>query len=178
MTVSKIFEQVQFADASYSNFLAVAGELIEGTPTGVQTEAGLVAGEFAPAQAAHFVTNYHVLHHRPNTRSGFSAMLVGSNDSANPGLTIVFRGTELFTGFPDFPDLLGAGVQGIVGYGAAIEQIVDLYNYWQRLTSPAGAPVRLARIATTTDVNASGIFFPTVQSPGATYLRIEFFQSA
>lgn len=178
MSAPNMYEHVQLADAVYANFLFLSDVAIEGVPTDGQVRDGLGLAGLSSAQVGYFIQHHKVLHHRPNTSSGFAAVLVASRDTANPGLTLAFRGTEMGAGFPYFPDLFGAGVQGIAGYGAAIDQIVDLYNYWQRLTASAGASVRLARIGSTSDPNATGVFYPTVQTPGATYLRIEFFQSS
>ncbi len=140
-----IFQQVQLTEASYADF-----------STGVAIEDALETSGFSEAQAAEFIEHWQVVNHMPNTDdNGFSATLFQSLDA--PGqYTLAIRGTE----FPAdiINDILSADLGGIAISGAAFEQIIDLYNYWQRLTTPAEQNVRIAKLATTVDATASGIF--------------------
>jgi len=68
-----------------------------------------------------------------------------SNKSSLTPVTL--RGTEP-TRNQIIPDLGYADVGDIVRDGLAIDQIVDLYNYWQQLKAPQGASYQVAELET------------------------------
>jgi Ca2+-binding RTX toxin-like protein len=88
---------------------------------------------FSETQAVDFVQNWSVISgsHQPNMPSGFSATLFKGIDQG--GLSgeyvVAIRGTEE----PDV-DLAGADGGDIFLDGLAVDQIIDLYNYTQKLT--------------------------------------------
>ncbi len=84
------------------------------------------------SQIDYFMTNWEIVSHQGNTDTGFSATLfkkVGANE-----YYYACRGTE----GPDWEDLFVTDIGDIVTDGLAIKQIVDMYNDWQRITTPEG----------------------------------------
>lgn len=109
---------------------------------------GSFNGEFSDTQATDFATHWEVVDHLPNTASGFSGTVFRRRD-CDPAtglvagdLVFALRGTE-----PGLTDLYQADFNEIVKNGLAFRQIIDMYNYWQRLITPTG---ELARQATLT----------------------------
>lgn len=105
----------------------------------------LKAEDLSTTQATYFESQWAVVHHLPNTITGFSATLFRrlENDpvsGAQAGeLVLALRGTEQLD-----LDLLQADFRELVGNGLAINQIVDMYNYWQKLITPVGTDARQA----------------------------------
>ena len=94
--------------------------------------------------------------HHENTASGFSATLF--EDRTSPGnFTLAFRGTELPGDI--FNDVYSADLNGIVISGAAFEQIVDLYIYWHRLTTPTTSHYVQAELITSSTPPENGYFY-------------------
>ena len=136
----QIFSLAQLAEASYAEF-----NLFSNNKAGLV--AALEASGFSATQASEFAKNWRVVHHQPDTASDYSGTLFEyiGNDPAS-GFTkgkLVFaqRGTAGILG-----DILDADIHGIAVNGLAFKQIVDMYNYWQRLTANAGATVHEARL--------------------------------
>lgn len=135
MTITtKLFALAQLAEASYARFDKFA-----------DTESALIAQngndyKFSPAQATEFVNNWRVVHHQQNLTSGFSATLfeyIGNDPTSGfttGELVYAPRGTE---GLPSF-DLWVADLGDIVTDGLALDQIVDMYNDWKRITAGSG----------------------------------------
>ena len=130
MRTVNLSAMAEVAEASYAD--------LEGAIAPDDIAAALVGEEFSATQASEFVNHWKVAHHQPDDPvSGFSATLFESLD--NPGeFALAIRGTA---GLVD----INADVGDIVQDGLAIKQIVDLYNYWQRLSTPDTQQVRLAR---------------------------------
>ena len=139
-TPSKLFEQMELAEASYVLF----------DPSVYNNQEHLEAylknrhleGKFSAAQATEFITHWKVKDHLPDTTSGFSATLFESLD--NPGqLTLAFRGSN-----PDWllTDFVGTDVGDVILDGLALDQIVDMYNYVQRLKASVGSTYTVARL--------------------------------
>jgi len=176
MTNAKLGQIALLAEASYAALEVDISNLDD-------VERVLIDGGISRTQASEIRQNFVIRDHRPNTNSGFSATLFQTKNSAgSAGLTLAIRGTE--PGFLGLGvDVVSADLGGIVLEGAALYQIVDLYNYWQQLTAPATAIGRLARLVETDDPTASGIFTqPMPVGIGAAarvvYRRIEFFDQA
>src|SRR5579885_55084 len=174
---TSLFDQIQLAEASYANLFDTNTQSTITNPDDVKQS--LVnkqpdgSYDFSEVQATEFIQHWKVVNHQPNEPSGFSATLFESID--RPGeYTLAFRGTEQFNA-----DILSADFGGITLQGAAFNQIVDMYNYWQRLITPTNQHVRTAKIVTTADGTASNIFDSgtvTDESGNAyqLYVRIEF----
>src|SRR3989344_2578422 len=87
-TIKDYFEQAQFAQAAYAN--------LDGSLSLVQAlqETGTGKPNFSTSQANEFDDHYRVIHHLPNTSSGFSATLFQNIDTG--AYTFAIRGTEGF----------------------------------------------------------------------------------
>ena len=131
----RLFEQAQLSEASY-----VFLENSIGDQTDLETS---LRSDFSAIQAAEFVKHWRVANHQRNTESGFSATLFESLD--RPGeYTFAVRGTESLTRDPR--DLLYTDGGDIVADGVALDQIVDLYNYWHKLTAAENASYQIASL--------------------------------
>ncbi len=89
----------------------------------------LEQADMATSHVSAFTATYTILNHIPNTASGFSATVFKSSDGQ---LTVAIRGTEGVNG-----DDLHAD-NHITQYGAAYNQIVDMYNWWKQVSITAG----------------------------------------
>ncbi|HEY6093367.1 MAG TPA: VCBS domain-containing protein [Gallionellaceae bacterium] len=135
-TIISLFEQAQLAEAAYANFYDDAGHLIS---TDEQLKAVLtnsdLGGSFSQIQASDFAARYEVV--SQFTATGLGGLTDGSGFSATLFLdkrtgqySFATRGTQ-----PGYADLLASDLGDIVGDGIAIDQVVDMYNYWKSLTS-------------------------------------------
>ena len=171
MTPDKIESLALLAEASYGQFQVV-------TPNQTEIRQILLAAGISSSQIVDLTSKFSILRHIPNTPSGFSATVFqAAGSDSGTGLTLAIRGTEPFA--QAGVDLVQADLGGIVLEGAALYQIVDLYNYWKQLTASSGATVRLARIVETNDPLSAGLF-AAVTLPGrdSSFRRIEFFDQA
>ncbi len=122
-TIQNLFQQALLAEAAYSNFLDSTKTTFDALTTG--------DGKFSQVQAAAFVLEWSVVDQYTATGSfgqtwtgtGFSATLF-KNKTGQYNLAI--RGS---TAMNDF--LADAAL--IIRDGIAVLQMVDMYNYWQRL---------------------------------------------
>jgi hypothetical protein len=120
MQADSLFSSAQLSLAAYANF---------------QEDAYVVALKNAgmtQAQADKFASEYSVVTQIGDTLSGFSATVF---KDTNNQLTIAFRGTN------DLFDLLDADFSEIVATGAARTQIVEMYNWWQKISHINGSEV-------------------------------------
>ena len=92
-------------------------------------------GEFTFDQANAFLNSYQVIDALPNDASGFSATLFKDQSGT---FTLAIRGTERLTDNP--PDITDADLD-IATIGIARDQVISLYNYYQRLATPTGQSV-------------------------------------
>jgi len=133
--VKDLFEQAQLAEAAYAKFWNAATNSPITDPTLVKNALQDTAnnGSFSATQAAEFVNNWRVVDHVPDLNSGFSATIFESLD--NPGeYSLAIRGSLLDDLAVDFR----ADVALIAYEGVATEQLIDLYNFWQRASTPTG----------------------------------------
>jgi hypothetical protein len=119
-TIQDLFLQAQLAEAAYADFTNYLND-----PAGALTNPSL-GGNFSSSQAAAFAARYQVVSQLPNTASGFSATVF--LDTTTGQYTFAARGTEFG------PTDLSTDLGDIVADGLALDQIVDMYNYWQSLT--------------------------------------------
>ncbi|MGH8612469.1 MAG: calcium-binding protein [Gammaproteobacteria bacterium] len=123
-TIQDLFRQSQVAEAAYANFAAFPNN-----PKDALEDAG-----FSATQASAFVEQWQVLSQYtspPGTFGitdgvGFSATLFQDRETGQ--YVFAVRGSEL--GFSD----LAADLGDIVADGLALDQIIEMYNYWQSLT--------------------------------------------
>lgn len=156
---TKIFDMASMAEAAYANFVDASGDLL------VTDTATLIAkledfdgdpsngkSGFSKTQAEEFAKHYRVISQRPNTDSGYSGTLFERLDKNGAGTgEYIFaqRGTESFTqaslSAPVGLDL-AVDIGDLVADGLAWSQIVDMYNYWKVLTTPAGLTYQKATL--------------------------------
>lgn len=118
-TIQDLFQQAQLAEAAYANFAAHPGD-----PQAALQDQGNNM-HFSESQATAFVAQWAVVDQLPDTSSGFSGTLF--QDKATGQYTFSLRGTA---GGTD----LAADVGDVFLDGIALDQVVDMYNYWQSLT--------------------------------------------
>jgi len=127
-TIREYFNNAQFAQAAY----AVLDKDL-GSAAYKQTLKD--DADFSTSQATQFASQYSIIHDQQNTSNGFSTTLF--KDSSDQ-YTLAIRGTE--------PTLSGIGadlfltdIADIGADGIALKQGIDLFNYYKKLITPAGA---------------------------------------
>ncbi len=141
MDSSSLFQLAQLAEASYADLVDVGAK--------DELETALQAEKFTQEQAEEFAKHWRVADHQPNTDSGYSGTLFESIE--NPGqFVFAFRGTETH----DLVDL-NADLGDIVTDGLATEQIIDMYNHWQRITTADDQPYQAAKLTINTTETAA-----------------------
>ncbi|MEZ5614545.1 MAG: hypothetical protein R3E35_04955 [Rhodocyclaceae bacterium] len=142
-TIPQIYDQSELALAAYAN-------LTPGVTNDLVRREALVAAGFSAKQAEEFARKYPVVVTQFNDTvaegglgTSFSATVF---KDASGNLTLAIRGTaELFSSPSDlFPTDATIATSG-VGY----DQIVAMWNWWQRVSNPADAPVTQYRLVAT-----------------------------
>lgn len=123
----------KLAEASYADF----------ANKNITKLAVLEAKEFSTSQAITLLSEWTIANHQKNTSSGFSATLFQNKNTGQ--YVFAARGTE-----PGLTDLIADGAD-LVRDGLALDQIVDMYNYWKQITSPGGATYLAASLVTLPD---------------------------
>lgn len=146
-TIQNLFEQAQLAEAAYANLWNSGTNSAITHPELVKSALQDTSNSmsFSAAQATEFLTHWRVADHLPDTGSGFSATLFESLDNPNV-YSYAIRGTA-----QTLEDLLLADGQGIVRNGLAMNQIVDMYNHWQRINTANGSTYQAAQLITLQD---------------------------
>ncbi len=153
MSVKSYSQLAQLAEASYA-------DLREGNDVELELRRAANNMRFSDTQVTEFASKWSVLHHLPDTASGFSATLFESKD--NPGeVVLACRGTA-----DTIDDLYLTDVGDIALDGIAIAQVVDLYNYWKSLTT-TGIYQAAKLITLQTETVALIDAFASSQSAGA-----------
>lgn len=135
------FQQAQTAEAAYATFVDGAGNLIT-TDIGVET--ALRNSGFSASQATAFRESWEVINQIPDTsNSSFSATLFRSRQTNAYHLAI--KGSLEASDFIQDANLIAAN-------GVAVDQLVDLYNYWKALNTPAGTSYQAAYVGYGTTV--------------------------
>lgn len=119
-TIQNLFEQAQLAEAAYADFAAHPNDPI----------AALKAEGMSTAQATALANEWSVVDQLPNQANGFSATLFEKLDANKVGTgqySFAIRGSL------DRADFI-ADASLIITDGVAVSQLVEMYNYWQRLT--------------------------------------------
>ncbi|WP_310446220.1 calcium-binding protein [Thiobacillus sp.] len=166
ISAKQYFELAQLAEASYANLVDGNSALVD------QLQNADDNMSFSLVQATEFATHWSVAAHQPNTDSGFSSTLFKSRD-AGGGYVLAIRGTEAEL-IINSTDLLIADVADIVADGIVIDQSIDLYNEWKRITSTGAYSA--AKLVTLTDETAAyalakaGQFVPGFNMVADTYL--------
>lgn len=145
MTTGTLFQQAQLAEAAYADFWDENSNQVLVDAGDIKDALLALDPAFSETQAQQFIEEWEVVAHQPDTETGFSATLF-RRLMADPisGYEIgdyayAIRGTA---GVTDLQEDLG----NIVPDTLALEQIVDLYNDWTRLTSDAGQAYQVAKL--------------------------------
>ncbi|MEW8193199.1 MAG: calcium-binding protein, partial [Candidatus Thiodiazotropha sp.] len=149
MNTEAIFANALLSEASYADFEDVNFNSLDEVRDALQ-RIGTDEGEpddpdkgFSLTQAREFTRQWEVIHHQPDTDSGFSATLFKSTDaSSDQPYVLAIRGTD------GYRDLMITDGSDIVVDGLALDQIVDLWNYWKQLTTPQGVSFTGSRLVT------------------------------
>lgn len=140
MSIEKTMMMAELSEASYADFsvaLQSDGSYLRSRVKNAITNIGGAGNGFSNTQASDFVSRWRVVDHLPNTITGFSATVFES--IANPGsFVLATRGTELLLS-QFYQDVLLADIADIGADGIALNQAIDLFNYYQRLTTPTGS---------------------------------------
>ena len=164
MSTITLFDQAQLAEAAYAN---LAGMTISTSPEVLALALRTGDGKFSTTQASDFVAQWQVVRQYTagggllGDGSGFSGT-VFKNIASNE-YTFSLRGTE-----PGYADLLGADAGDIVADGLALDQIMDMYNYWQSLTH-AGVYQAKQLVTMTTETVALNAAYVLSTAAGLAY---------
>ncbi|MBL4680529.1 MAG: hypothetical protein JKY88_07380, partial [Pseudomonadales bacterium] len=139
MGTLNLFSQVSLADASYVNLSSLTAasdqqamiNLLKADPGPFST------ARFSDAQAIAFANEWSFVHQLENTDTGFSATLFQNIQTGKFALAI--RGSEEI-----IVDILATNIDDLVFDGIAMDQVIDMYNYWQQLTAVEGENYRFA----------------------------------
>jgi len=161
-----IADMAALAEASYANLISSSSDDVKAALISSDPDF-LGEKHFSDTQAADFVQDWSVIAggHQPNTASGFSATLFqGKADSGDLAgqYVLAIRGTAGTT------DLLGADGGDILLDGLAVDQIIDLYNYTQKLTHTGSyQAAKLTRVA----IPDSSLPWVYAEAHGLLYLK-------
>ena len=158
--LSQISRYVLLSDAAYADFVSKNTGLPFNTETDKSDIAKALAarlssqgkgkGDVANADAAQVqlvVQNYILVTHQPDTKSGFSATLFQDNkvkdNKKDVEYVLAIRGTS-----QRYQDLIATDIGDIVSDGLAVDQIVDMYNWWQQVSTAKDAHYQKAVLET------------------------------
>jgi len=155
---SDLLASAHLSEAAYAALLDDTGRPLA---TAQELVDALKRAGWSEAQATVFSTQHRVIHQQPNTATGFSATMFEKLNNGVPTGQYVFaaRGTEPTA---QFGRDLAVDIGDLVLDGLAWSQIVDMYNYWKRLSTPSGQTYQQAQLVTIPDDGS--------QAPG-TYIR-------
>ncbi|WP_260294243.1 hypothetical protein [Sedimenticola hydrogenitrophicus] len=130
MTTHTEYEYALLSEAAYADFWDERlGQVIT---IGNRVKTALTTSGFSNTQAEAFITQWRVISHQPNTGNGFSATVFESIE--HPGeFVFAMRGTEPTAQWGT--DITLADIADIGADGIALNQAIDLINYYQRLTT-------------------------------------------
>jgi hypothetical protein len=126
------------AEAAYIDFGVVPhGGLTESQ---LKTVLATKADAWPEARRNEFALHWRVVAHQPNTESGFSGTLF-ERVNPQPGeqrFVVAMRGTEGTELSQLGPDLAFADLGLLVADGLAWKQIIDMHNWWPKISTPIG----------------------------------------
>ncbi len=125
-TIQELFKQAQLAEASYATLWDAT--LNQPITADAKVKDALKTEGFSESQADAFVAEWTVADQLPNTKSGFSGTLF--QNKATGEYSFSLRGTQIIIPLSD----LSTDIGDVLSDGIALDQMVDLYNYWQSLT--------------------------------------------
>lgn len=157
-TNKHFFDMASLSEAAYAEFFK---EGVQQNDSG-EVKKLLTAKGWSASQADESLIHYRVISQQPNTFSGYSATLferLGAGGTPTGQYVFAQRGTEplvrVSPGAPFGLDL-AVDIGDLVLDGLAWSQIVDMYNYWKELTTPAGQSYKKALLTQSPIPPASG----------------------
>ena len=154
INTTELLLNAEFALAAYAT-------LNNGTLDNDEQREALEAAGMSEVQANNFASNYSVVTQFNDTETSFSATetsfsaTVFKDTSGN--LTLGIRGTLELVGSPN--DIIPTDAD-IAFNGAGYDQIVAMYNWWQRVSTPAGQNV--VQYLYDVSLNALGLAQPVI----------------
>ena len=151
MSIQELSVKAQLAQASYSALSAGMSEI--GLADGLRP----LGGDFTATQAQQFAAKYSVVLQYDDRSPGGNntgLSLTVFKDTSTNQLTLAIRGTTS----SDTYDL--ATDASILVNGAGYDQIVALYNWWQRASAAFGTPVHQYVIADTDQGDPNALAIP------------------
>ena len=131
MDTQNMYMNALLSEAAYADFIIAINP--DGAYRKEDVKTALRDTDFSASQADYFVNHWQVVSHQPDTDSGFSATLFKSTDpNAAQPYVLGIRGTA------GNKDLFVADGSDIALDGLAIDQVLDMWNYWGRLTTAKG----------------------------------------
>lgn len=158
MISKNIFDYMHIAEAAYGNFFGDNNTLITDNVEIKKLLAKLRMGGKDSTQINLFIQNWNVLAHWKDRAEGIGGIADGvlRNESGFSGT--LFQGKENtdlagkyvlgLKGTAGITDLAVTDGADIVLDGLATDQIVDMYNFWQQITAPAGSVYTAATLET------------------------------
>ena len=130
----ELFENAELSQAAYAT-------LNSGSTESSPNEDALTNHNFSDIQYQRFVQRYpSVMTQFGDPTTGFSATVFKDSTNSTGNLTIAFRGTEPgLLGLPESEDASSDAV--LATSGAAFDQIISMYNWWQLVSGTPGQPV-------------------------------------
>jgi pimeloyl-ACP methyl ester carboxylesterase len=163
------------AQAAYVNFGVIPASGLSGDTLKSKLALAEYADSWPEARRDEFALHWRVVAHQPNTASGFSGT-VFERINPQPGdqrYVVAMRGTEGNVPAQLYPDLANADLADLVADGLAWKQIIDMYNWWQRITT---APNQIYKEALAVPDAGGGLadtFSIGLQSPIVNNMRID-----
>ena len=138
-TITSVFEQAELAEAAYANFIDGSGNLIIDKDKIITA---LRDYSFSAVQASDFLTHWKIIDQCPNTDTGFSGTVFERLDGPNAGERYISicgtEGSKLLDGSGEGKKDIAEDIANIGADGIAINQAIDMYNWYLRLISPQG----------------------------------------
>lgn len=148
-SIKNLYDAAFLAEVAYVDFAKVDMTNLVQYKKDIEREFSNGKSNLSEVQINYFLENFRVVAHQPNTKSGFSATVFARIDENGQDVEpydYIFanRGTEDL-----FQDGLMADGRGIVVNGVAYDQIIDMYNFVQRITTPDNEYAKKAVISKT-----------------------------
>ncbi len=135
--ISELFSRSEQSFAAYA-------DLVEGATASVQNLAALTqqGSHMIDSQADNFASRFTEVMAISDDplNTGFSATVFSTSGGINGQLTLAIRGTDELIGSDGDDDA------GILFNGIASEQVVEMFNWWKRITVAAGVSVDQVKI--------------------------------
>ncbi|WP_163336235.1 hypothetical protein [Desulfopila sp. IMCC35008] len=131
-SIQDIYQKAELSEAAYADF----------SNPNISPLAALQAYGFSFTQATDFLNHWKVIAQCPNTDTGFSGTVFERLDGPNAGERYISicgtEGSKLLNGSGEGEIDIVEDIANIGADGIAINQAIDMYNWYLRLTSQQG----------------------------------------